>query len=335
MMVHAKVQRRTTPPKTIVSSKLLILLILIIAGSFLLSPRTQACGPFFTDAIFVFTKHPDFPLENFAAGKLGVISRTWARSYLVVAYRTLSDNRLSETEAKGMKSLWDDRLNNGGDTYDETWVKKWNEARSKVTGAPKGAEIEVYRNREKPHEYESFLNCQGAAFTTAEATLSERISRFGADSAQVRDWLTAQDTVFANCGAGRNIPAASSDNDALVRADRAYQIAAANFYSTNFDEAKQQFDVIARDKNSPWRAIAAYLAARSMLRKGSFAEKEEEGRPALADAEARLRAILKDDSVKTAHHAAARLLNLATLRLHPEDKLHELARLIVKRDAAS
>jgi len=72
-----------------------------------------------------------------------------------------------------------------------------------------------------------------------------------------------------------------------------------------------------------------------MLRKGSFAEKEEEGRPALADAESRLNAILKDNSLKASHHASTRLLNLARLRLHPEEKVHEIAHTILKKDAST
>lgn len=315
------------------STGVLLIAAVLLGGSFLLTPRTRACGPFFTDAIFVFSKHPDFPLDNYASGKIGIVNQSWARSYLVAAYRTLSGNPLSEREARAMKSLWDERLNSSGDAYDESSIKKWNEARSKVPGAPKAGEIQAYRNREKPREYESFLNCQSDAFATAEATLAERISKFGADSQPVRDWLAAQDTVFANCSEGRHIPDAASSSDPLVRADRAYQIAAANFYATNFDEAKQQFDAIARDKESPWRVTAAYVAARSMLRKASFAEKEEEGQPFLADAESRLNAILKDGSMKASHHAAARLLNLVRVRLHPEDKLHELGRSILKKDA--
>ena len=310
-------------------------LALIASVSLLIPQRSQACGPFFTDAIFVYTKHPDFPLDRFATGQLGVLQRTYARSYLVAAYRNLAGNSLSADEAKGLKGLWDDRLSYG-EFHDEEWVKKWTEARKKVPGVSAPPEIKAFRNREKPHEYESYLNCQQDAFENAEATLNERIKRFGADSAAVRDWLAAQDAVFANCGDGRHIPeAARSDQDPIIRADRAYQIAAANFYSGSFDEAKQQFDSIARDNSSPWHDRAGYLAARSMLRKGSFAEKEEEGRPALADAEARLNAILKDNSVKASHHAATRLLNLARLRLHPEEKVHELAHTILKKDAST
>ncbi len=318
------------------SCKALVALALVVSVSFMLPQRTQACGPFFTDAIFVYSKHPDLPLESFAAGKLGVLSSSWARSYLVAAYRNLAGSRLSESEAKAIKSVWDDRLNLSWESNDDQWIKKWNEARGKVSGVAVPPEIKAYRNQEKPHEYESYLNCQQDAFENAETTLSERIKRFGADSAAVRDWVASQDTVFSNCGEGRHIPeAARPDQDSLSRADRAYQIAAANFYATNFDEAKQQFDSIASDKSSPWRDKAGYLAARSMLRKGSLADKEEEGRPALTEAETRLNAILKDNSVAASHHATMRLLNLVRLRLHPEEKLHELAHALLKKDTST
>src|SRR2546421_2856376 len=313
--------------------KALIALTLILSVSCLFPARTLACGPFFTDAIFVFTKHPDFPLENFAGGKLGIVTPTWARSYLVVAYRTLAGNPLSDGEAKDIKSLWDDRLNLN-DHYDDSWSKKWIETRKKVPGATAIAEVQTYRNREKPHEYEEFLNCQQDAFQTATATLDERIKKFGAESSQVRDWLAAQDMVFSNCHEGSHVPEPTADQDALVRADRAYQIAAANFYSTNFDEAKKQFDAIAKDKTSPYRIVSPYLAARAMLRKGSFAEKAEDARPALAEAEDRLNAVLKDSSLKLSHHAAGRLLNLVRVRLHPEEKTHELAHAILKKDVS-
>lgn len=330
-----KLDRNPRVKRGLIVAALVIAQVLLIP--FLLPRRTEACGPFFTDAIFVFSKHPDFPLEKFAAGKIGVISESWARSYLVVAYRSLSGNPLSDTEAKAIKSLWDDRLNNSYEGGDDSWIKKWNEAR-KSAGATADAQVSVYRNRGKPHEYESFLNCQQDAFVNAENLLNERVKLFGANSAQVQSWLAAQDAVFANCGEGRHLPkdlaSEAPDLPPLLRADRAYQVAAANFYSTNFDEAKQQFEAIARDKDSPYRIIAPYMAARSMLRKGSFVEKEEEARPFLTDAETRLSAILKDNSLKASHHATGRLLNLARLRAHPEEKLHELAHQIMKQDAS-
>ncbi len=320
------------------SCKALIALALIISVSFMLPQRTQACGPFFSDAIFVYSKHPDFPLEGFAGGKLGVINPSWARSYLVAAYRNLAGSALSESEAKAIKSLWESRLGlkSESESNDEEWIKKWTAARGKVPGLAAPVQIGAYRNQEKPHEYESYLNCQQDAFENAEATLNERIKKFGADSGAVKDWVAAQDTVFSNCREGSHIPeAAGPAQDALIRADRAYQIAAANFYSTNLDEAKKQFDAIGGDKSSPWREKAAYLAARALLRKGSFADKDDERRPALTEAETRLNAILKDNSLKASHHATSRLLNLVRLRLHPEEKLHELAHAVLKRDGGT
>jgi len=313
--------------------KVVVTLVLTVSFLCLFPSRTSACGPFFTDAMFVFTKHPDFPLEQFAGGKLGVITPSWARSYLAVAYRALSGNPLSENEAKAVKSLWADRLSLS-DSQDDSATRNWIEARKKVPGANAITEVETFRNHEKPNDYEQFLNCQPDAFQTAIATLDERIKKYGADSNQVRDWLAAQDIVFGNCHEGNRVPQPAADQDPLVRADRAYQTAAASFYATNYDQAKQLFDAIAKDKSSPYRIISPYLAARAMLRKASFAEKTQDAAAPLAEAEDRLNAILKNPSLKLSHPAAERLVNLARLRLHPEEKLHELARTIVKTDAA-
>src|SRR5438552_621176 len=321
------------------SCRALIALALIASTSLLLPQSSQACGPFFTDAIFVYTKHPDFPLERFAKGQLGVLRPSYARSYLFAAYRNLTNATFSDAEKTALKSLWEDRLNNNWDSNDDTWIKKWFDARSRVPSLSAPPQLHAYRNREKPHEYETYLNCQQDAFDNAAATLDERIKTFGAESPGVKSWVRAQDLVFANCSEGRHLPADAAaeapDLPPLLRADRAYQIAAANFYAGSFDEAKQQFDAIARDASSPWHEYAGYLAARSMLRKGSFAEKEEEGRPALADAETRLNAITRDRSLAKSHPAANRLLNLVRLRLRPEETLHELARKIIKKDATA
>jgi hypothetical protein len=313
-----------------------LLAIALIASTALLVPQpAQACGPFFTDAVFVYTKHPDFPLERFAQGNLGVLQPSYARSYLFAAYRNLIGAPLSTAEVESIKSLWDDRLKYGGETRDDEWVKKWLNARGTVPGLSAPPEVRAFRNREKPHEYESYLNCQQDAFDNAVATLTERIKRFGIDNGQVRDWVAAQDVVFSNCSGGQRIPdSARPEQDALIRADRAYQIAAANFYANNFDDAARQFDEIARDASSPYRATAGYLAARALLRKGSFADKEEDRHGPLTDAEKRLGAIVNDRALASTHPAAQRLLNLTRLRLYPEQKLHELAHSILKQNGS-
>src|SRR6185436_20284657 len=125
------------------------------------APLTSACGPFSLDAVFTFTVHPEYPLEKFAAGNIGVVQPSYARSYLYVAYRYFNDDRLDKTEQQAVLDLWHDRLDLRWDAGNEQAVKTWLTARQKVSG-PAGAPptIEVFRNREKPNEYESYLNCQ-------------------------------------------------------------------------------------------------------------------------------------------------------------------------------
>jgi hypothetical protein len=312
-----------------------ILLLTMLSLIAMILPRpARACGPFFTDAIFTFEKHPDFPLERFARGQIGLLQPNYARSYLVAAYRNLTGARLSDDEVNALKRLWEERINLSYDYSSDDWIKKWKDARAKVPGLAAAPDINVYRNREKPNDYETFLNCQQDAFDAAVATLNDRIARFGADSPIVRDWAATQDIVFSNCGGGENIPPAANGADEVIQRAHSYQTAAANFYATKFDEAAKQFDVIGKDAASPWRLIAPYLAARAMLRKGSLAEKEEQGKPALADAEKRLTSILNNEELSRSHHPAERLLNLTRLRLHPEEKTRELGHAIARKDEA-
>src|ERR1043165_5039422 len=109
----AKIALRTQEPKMFPRfiTKSILVLIVISFLAIMLPRQTQACGPFFQDAIFVFEKHPDFPLERFARGQLGVLQPTYARSYLVAAYRNLSGERLSDVEVTALKALWEERIN--------------------------------------------------------------------------------------------------------------------------------------------------------------------------------------------------------------------------------
>ena len=50
-------------------AQLLVSLLLMLA----LFPQVFACGPFTMEAVFVFTVHPAYSLENYAQGELGII----------------------------------------------------------------------------------------------------------------------------------------------------------------------------------------------------------------------------------------------------------------------
>ena len=284
-----------------------------------------ACGPFSMEAVFVYTVHPAYPLERFAKGQLGVVQPSYARSYLFVAYRYLANLPLASTEQQAVVHLWKERL--GGD-YEPTggeWVRAWFDARKQVPNVPEPAQLDVFRNREKPNEYESYLNCRPDAFQTAVGTLNERIKKYGADSQQVRTWLEGQNQVFTNCASGSQIPNALPDDaDSLSKADRNYQIAAANFYATNLDDALKGFESIAADSSSPWQPAAPYLVARTLIRKASLGP-DEKKTEVYGQAENQLKKILDNKKLENFHHAANRLLDLVTARLHPAERLHELA----------
>jgi hypothetical protein len=237
----------------------------------------------------------------------------------------LNGNSFTHDEQNALVELWGDRLNLHWEPAEEQSVKRWLEARNKVPGVAAISNIEVYRNREKPNEYETYLNCQKDSFETAADTLAARTKQWGADSALIKTWVEAQDQVFANCSEGKRIPEAmSADTDGLVRADRQYQIAAANFYGGDFDQALAGFQTIAADRGSPWHSSAPYLIARTFLRKASLGP-EDQRSSSLTESEMQLNKILGDAELKQSHENARRLLGLVRLRLHPKDVAHELA----------
>jgi hypothetical protein len=289
-----------------------------------------ACGPFTLSAVFTFTVHPEYPLERYAKGELGVVQPTYARSYLFAAYRHLAGVGFNTLEQESLVKLWHERLEYGW-INGEDWIKSWKEARQKVPNLAPTGDIDVYRSREQPNEYEQYLNCPSDAFETAAATLNLRIQKYGADSPLISDWVAGQDQVFANCSNGTHIPgSAPTDADSLLRSDRAYQIAAANFYSGHYDEAQNLFAAIGRDKDSPWQSSSQYLVARTFVREASLGPAEGRNE-AHAAAEKELHSILNNAAQQQWHSAARRLLNIVLLRHRPEERLNQLAKsLLVK-----
>ena len=73
------------------------------------APLSFACGPFSVQAVFTFTVHPEYPLEKYAGGEIGVVRPSYARSYLYVAYRYLNGNSFTPTEQNALVELWGDR----------------------------------------------------------------------------------------------------------------------------------------------------------------------------------------------------------------------------------
>jgi hypothetical protein len=318
---------RNTLTKTFI---FLIVSIIFLAGSFRLA---SACGPFSRYAIFAYNKHPDFPLNKFAGGDIGVLEPTYARSYLFVAYRLIKGVSFNEREQAALSGLWNARLDfNSAEQQEEDTLAVWLAARKKAAGNEDEPKISVYRPKTQ-NQYDFFLNCHADAFRNAAAILEERIAKFGAQSTEVKEWTQAQDKVFANCTGGQSIPEeASASTPRLIQDDRNYQIAAAHFYAMNFDEARSRFEKIAGDSSSIWREQAQYLVARSLIRKASLGA-EANHREALAQAETQLKRVVAETRQSALRQSAQNLLNMVKLRLHPEERIRELAHSLLKKEA--
>ena len=216
-----------------ITHRRLLLLVGVWVGLLAQPVSLWSCGPFFARAAFTYTVHPDFPLEAFAAGALGVLQPTYARSYLAVAYRYLTGMRFTAAEQKALIALWRTRLVSSMEEGPAAPETVWLEARSKVPGASPLTHLDVFR---RLGEFRSYLNCPADAFSTAVSTLQRLQAQFGPESPAVRAWLQDQDVVFAKCADGAGLSVRPTTEPPL-RADNAYQMAAAHFYSGAFEAA--------------------------------------------------------------------------------------------------
>ncbi len=325
------------------------ILALFLAITLLLVPSAALpCGPVFPTAIFSLTGGPDAPLQNFYRGDLGVLQPGFRSFHLVPAYRYLAGIGLNPEEQQALLGETgvpaESHVPRKARHREDDWVQNWLDARGRIKAAGatpnigwhSGGSSSIYRTEQKDGNYYAhYLNCGEDAFKTATATLGERTRMFGEQAPEILDWVKAQDTVFSNCSQGKNIPdPAVPGSNPVLRADRAYQIAAANFYSGDFDQAEKIFLEISQDKTSTWRTIVPYLAARCQVRnatiKGGFQKVEM---TSMARAEASLRAILQDSSLSQYHKSAEDLLGYVETRLHPAEQLHKVAQKLVKQGA--
>ncbi len=283
----------------------------------------NACGPSFLSPIFVFEESPDLPFAEFAAGKIGIVKPTFGRKTLVISYRYLNGESFTADEQKQLVLA----LQGAAPEEDaDDSLKAWISLRKELTTPEELPEI--YRERSSPFGYDYFPNCAKNAFEVATATLKARIASYGADDLNVREWVRGQDEVFRNCsGNSPAIPSEMTQAAPLwLRKDRDYQIAAALFYSMQFEEARTRFEKIADDAESDWQATADYLVARTLVRHASLIENKEQKSALYAKAEERLRRLI-NGNVQFGE-SSQKMLGLIRYRIHPEERVAELADVI-------
>ena len=201
-------------------------------------------GPFFQPGAYPEDE------TAFRRGQLGLLTPALNTADELIAFRYLSGLTLDA-----------DAMNAGlkptivpSDAYygNDLALKAWREAREHIRGPSMPPIVfSPFRTRLSSSYYVFYRNCLDDAFETAARTLADREQRYTSEA--FKDWIHAQDQVFANCSSEKPVypvePA--SDVPPLVRADRLYQIAAAHFYAEDFETAKRLFSAIAQDQTSP------------------------------------------------------------------------------------
>jgi TolA-binding protein len=282
------------------------------------------CGPAYISPVFEYDHAPENPFENFAAGRIGILKPSLRRSVLFAAYRYLNGGGFTAGEQKALVEVWQADFNNKEfqDNDVSEAVKAWVAKRRDVVGE-EAKSPEIYTEREYGG-YDFFPNCTKNAFETAAETLADRTSSYGSDSKDVKEWVAAQDQVFQNCTGGKSIPEEPDASKAVwLQKDRAYQVAAAKFYSLDYEDAKNRFAQIAQDFESPWRETADYLVGRTLIRQASLMKDSSKAADYYAEAGNRLEGIAGGSGKFS--DSADGLVGLIKYRLYPKDRVHELA----------
>jgi hypothetical protein len=304
----------------------------------LLVPVNIFSSGIWIETTFVLKHQPDGPAKAFHAGRLGILWPGFERRYLVIAYRYLAQKPLTAEERQSLDDAAKPRDTPRGTPYDpDPPVTTWLKARSYALGLQGVARIEIDRYRRS--DFVWYPTCGDDAFTNAASTAMARAQSFGVASPFLREWVAGQDVVFQNCapmrswGAGPTPPPAprlpppATLNNALLKFDRQYQVAAANFYGGDLDAAANAFEQIAHEPESPWHKLAPYLVARCYIRKATVGVNGDNTflPEPMRTAEERLQAVLADQSLASMHPVAQRLLDYVEARLDPEKRLHAIA----------
>lgn len=273
-------------------------------------------------------------LPQYAAGNLGVLSSSYWRVYLYLAYQAAKGRGLTPAQVASLH-VWDWHVGEGHTAWDyvgnaeKNGSGEWFKARTPLAvqaGLPAESEVRITGSE----DWGSYVNCHPDAFRRAAATAKARaqLGPGGKPDHWFKAWLEGQDAVFANCGftggpSSPVLPPAIPENaPAWLKADRAYQEAAANFYSGNLEAARRHFQAVAQDANSPWQPLGAYLAARCLIRMATL-QREGAGDNRIA----RFRQAREELEALAPSYAPARqMMLLIDARLDPAAQVKVLAR---------
>ncbi|MFP2899037.1 hypothetical protein [Corallococcus sp. 4LFB] len=290
----------------------------------------DACGPEFEpEPRFQVSDNPDRPFDSFAAGRLGVIPRTYDAPYLAYAWRTMMGIPTTAAEQKHLVAGWEDAERRYGYGSDAEWAsQQWGAVRKEVAPSLEPRPLVFLGDQ----GYSSYSRIHGDAFLHAASTARTLAREWKQRPALLNEWVGNQDSVFSEgCSPSEPEPGfvetLTPREQARRQAERDYQAAAMLLYCGNFDAAAQAFQAISGSAESPYRVLAAYLVARTRLRQALFGLPDGEGEPPNVDAatalarftraEEAIQKVLADPKLREVHGPARRLLSVVRWRFSP------------------
>jgi hypothetical protein len=288
-----------------------------------LVPPAWATGPLEPEIRF-FSRSGQDPEDDLAyfRGRLGILRPTFTDNRLYAAYRIMLGGSFSDAQAKQLLARCCDAPETPFDA-----VTSWNDLRKRIPGVPPAKESTGFRRR--PEDMQFFdVSCFPNAYRNSAATLRARIADHGANSPLVRDWVIGRDAVLLNCLTDSPLPDELPNAPAWLKADRAYQIAAAYFYRLDYAAAERLFAEIGRDASSPWQKTARYLVARCAV----HAAIEDKTPKLIADAQQAIDAVATDPELGEYRVEAPKLASLLAFATRPQGRARELERALLAPD---
>lgn len=304
--------------------------------------ETFGCGPCFQDERFTYEYRSEVPASDYIRGNLQVIAPSYYSRFLVVAFRYLNGDPLTENERKLAERVFEARMTAGrpfvGEDFRDERISEWRSAREAVSGVRPWTAPDTARSNEDLFIL-SYENCLPGAFEYAAETLRARVKELGADSAEVREWVEAQDRVFDQCGTGgEDVPhplsAGGSPAERRAARDRLYQVAAAHLYRGEYDKAESGFRAILDDAASPHVAAARISLGRVMLRR-AFLPTGMWSRAMLRDAHEYLGGLRGLAGMEKYQESIQRLVNFAAYRIAPDAYFAAVADRLAKPAASA
>jgi hypothetical protein len=268
-------------------------------------------------------------LKRLYDGNLGIVMARSPRPQLYLAWRLLHGQKVGQAAGDALSMPccdppWRWRYESRENVGTDGWLK----ARKTVPGL---AEIGFLSTDRDGPNYTSVVNCFDEAFDTASATLKDRAAKYGAGSPGVKAWAETQDAVFQAChDPEAKLPAAMTNPPAWLKADRAYQEAAFELYQGRNSDAAIRFAAIGKDKASPWRSLAPYLRARSLVR-SAIVEKTGDS---FAGARAAITELAKAPSGTFGQGEAVKMRHLLDFRDRPKQLMADLDKELAAREAS-